>query len=380
MHDHHHDHHGNYNGHRPGHTHTHGVVDPTITTSERGIWAIKWSFVGLAGTAAIQLVVVVLSGSVGLLADTIHNFGDAATAIPLGIAFLLSRRKPSKRFTFGYGRVEDLAGIAVVLTILASALIAGYETIDRLLHPHEVSHLWAVIGASIVGFLGNEGVAIFRIRVGKEIGSAALIADGHHARIDGWTSLAVLFGAVGVWLGYPLTDPIVGAIITVAIFSIVWQSIKAVFLRVLDGVEPKYVEEIRHAAKHISQVHEVTEVRARWVGHRLHTEVNITVPSNLTVAEGHDIAAEVRHQLLHHLNYLSLAVIHVDPVERSGERFHAIEAHSHDNPSGSFARGLSPRGTSSIRPRLPYHPLRSALSNDKIVGCVPPHPPPSPDP
>jgi cation diffusion facilitator family transporter len=289
-------------------------------------------------TAAIQLVVVVLSGSVGLLADTIHNIGDAATAIPLGTAFLLSRRKPSKRFTFGYGRVEDLAGMAVVLTILASALIAGYETIDRFLHPHDVSHLWAVVGASVIGFIGNERVAIFRMRVGKEIGSAALIADGHHARIDGWTSLAVLFGAIGVWLGFPLADPIVGAAITVAIFGIVWQSAKAVFLRVLDAVEPKYVEEIRHAATHVPQVHDVTDVRARWLGHRLHAEVNITVPSNLTVAEGHEIATEVRHQLLHHLQYLSLAIIHVDPDERSGEQFHAIAAHSHDNlPAHSHA-------------------------------------------
>ena len=230
MHDH-HSHHGHDHSHghghdHDGHSHTHGVVDPTITTSERGMWAIKWSFVGLAITAAIQVVVVAVSGSIGLLADTIHNFGDAATAIPLGVAFILSRRKPSKSFTFGYGRVEDLAGIAVVLTILVSAIIAGYETIDRFRHPHTVSHLWAVAVASLIGFLGNEGVAIFRMRVGKEIGSAALIADGQHARIDGWTSLAVLIGAVGLWLGFPLADPIVGAIITIAIFGIVWQSMR----------------------------------------------------------------------------------------------------------------------------------------------------------
>ena len=325
-------------GHDHGHSHTHGVVDPTITTSERGMWAIKWSFVGLAITAAIQVIVAAVSGSVGLLADTIHNFGDAATAIPLGIAFIFGRRKPSKRFTFGYGRVEDLAGIAVVLTILLSALVAGYETIDRFLHPHEVSHLWAVATASLVGFLGNEGVAVFRTRVGREIGSAALIADGQHARIDGWTSLAVLVGAIGVWLGFRLADPIVGAIITVAIFGIVWQSMKAVAFRALDGVEPDYIEEIRHAAKHVPRVHEVTEVRARWLGHWLHAEVNITVASNLTVAQGHEIANEVRHQLLHHLEYLSLAVIHVDPEGRSGERFHAIATHMHDDlPAHSHA-------------------------------------------
>src|SRR5216684_4402630 len=180
--------------HSPGHGHTHGIVDPSITTSDRGLWAIKWSFVGLAATAMLQLFVVLISGSVALLADTIHNFGDAATAIPLAIAFVFAKRKPSPRFPYGYGRVEDFAGIVVVLTILSSAIVAAYEAIQRLIRPEKVGHLGAVALAAVLGFLGNEGVAIFRIRVGKEIGSAALIADGYHARTDGWTSLAVLAG------------------------------------------------------------------------------------------------------------------------------------------------------------------------------------------
>jgi divalent metal cation (Fe/Co/Zn/Cd) transporter len=184
-HDHHHDH------HHGGHGHTHGVIDPSITTTERGIWAVKWSFVGLMITAVLQTYVVWLSSSVALLADTIHNFGDASTAIPLWIAFALARRPANKRFPYGYGRVEDLAGVAVVLTILFSAIVAGYETVQRLLHPQEVHYIGALVAASIVGFLGNELVAIFRIRVGKEIGSVALVADGHHARVDGMTSLAV---------------------------------------------------------------------------------------------------------------------------------------------------------------------------------------------
>lgn len=247
---------------RHSHGHTHGTIDPAITTSERGIWAIKWSFAALAATALLQIVVVLLSRSVGLLADTIHNFGDATTAVPLWIAFMLSRRKPNERFTYGYGRVEDLAGLAIVLTILVSAVIAGYETVQRFLHPQQVGYLWAVMIASIIGFIGNEAVAIFRIKVGREIESAALIADGYHARVDGWTSLAVLFGAVGVWLGYPLADPIVGALITIAIAQIVWQSAKAIFTRMLDGVDPNIVEEIRHAAMHVRGVEKVTDVRA----------------------------------------------------------------------------------------------------------------------
>jgi cation diffusion facilitator family transporter len=217
-----------------------------------------------------------------------------------------------------------------VLTILASAIIAGYESIQRLLHPQDISYLWAVMAASIIGFLGNEAVAIFRIRIRREINSAALIADGDHARVDGWTSLAVLFGAVGVWLGYPLADPIIGLLITAAIFGIVIQSGKSIFFRMLDGADPQVIEELRHAAEHVPQVKEVTEVRARWLGHRLHAEVNVAVDPQLTVAEAHAVAAEVRHQLLHHLDYLSLVVIHVDPADKSGEAHHRIDEHAHD--------------------------------------------------
>ncbi len=331
-HNHHHEHEHDHDPHHEGggHGHTHGVIDPSITTTERGIWAIKWSFVGLLATALFQVVVVWISGSVALLADTIHNFGDASTAIPLWIAFVLARRKPSKRFTYGLGRVEDLAGVAIVLTILFSAIVAGYQSIDRLLHPKEIGHLWAVVAASIVGFLGNEAVAVFRIKVGKEIGSAALVADGYHARVDGLTSLAVLFGAVGVWLGYPLADPIVGVLITVAILRIVWDSSKAVFSRLLEGVEPEVIDEIEHATHHVAGVQEVTDMRCRWIGHRLHAEVNIAVAPDLSVAAGHTIAKEVNHQLLHHLPYLSGAVIHVDPVEEAGEHHHHIAEHSHD--------------------------------------------------
>src|SRR5713101_6669038 len=219
-----------------GHGHTHGVVDPSITTTGRGLWALKWSFVVLMTATLLQVVVVVLSGSVALLADTIHNFGDAATAIPLGIAFMFARLRPNRKFPFGYGRVEDLAGVAVVLTILVSAIVAGYEAIHRLFHPQAISHLGALAVAAVIGFLGNEIAAVVRIKVGKEINSAALIADGYHARTDGWTSLSVLLGALGVWMGYPLADPLVGLGITLAIFVIVWQSAKSVLTRMLDGV------------------------------------------------------------------------------------------------------------------------------------------------
>ena len=322
QHEHHHEH--------GAHGHTHGAVDPSIATSERGIWAVKWSFIGLFATALVQIIVVLLSGSVGLLSDTIHNFGDAATAVPLWIAFALTRLGTSRRFPFGYGRFEDLAGVVVVLIILFSAIVAGYEAIDRLLNPQPVGYLWAVAAASIIGFIGNEAVAIFRIRVGREIDSAALIADGYHARTDGWTSLAVLFGAIGVWFGYPAADPIVGLVIAAAILVIVWQSGKAVFTRLLDGVDPEVLDEIRHTAGHVAGVAEVAETRARWLGHRLRAEVNIAVSPECSVAEGHDIAREVNHRLLHELRYLEMAVVHVDPLQETGEEYHRVATHRHD--------------------------------------------------
>lgn len=334
--------HPNHSGHagsHGGHGHTHGVVDPSIAGTDEGIWAVKWGFAGLFVTASIQLVIVFLSGSVALLADTIHNFGDASTAIPLGIAFLFARRKPTAQFNYGFGRVEDLAGLAVVLTIFASAAVAFYQSVERLLHPHPVSHVFAIMVASVIGFLGNEGVAVFRIRVGRKIGSAALIADGYHARTDGWTSLAVLVGALGVYFGYPKADPVVGLLITVAILGIVWQSVTLVFTRMLDGVEPETADEIRHAATHVDGVLGVSDVRTRWIGHRLHTEVNITVDPTLSVARGHAIAREVDAELREHLQFLSGVMVHVDPADEAGDQFHdaekpaaAPQADSHQHP------------------------------------------------
>ena len=311
------------------HPHRHGVVDPPLLTSKRGIWALKWSLLGLMATALFQLTIVLYSGSVALLADTIHNFGDALTAVPLWIAFRMSVWKQTKRYTYGYGRMEDLAGIAIVFTILFSAILAGYESIGRLFHPQTVRFVWAVIIAAIIGFSGNEAVAVFRLRVGKEIESAALIADGHHARIDGLASLAVFFGALGIYFGYPLADPFVGIIITVAILRIVWVSGKEVLTRIIDGVDPAIPDEIRDATIHTEGVREVTQVRVRWSGHRLLADVNIAVDPLIPVEAGHTIATDVRHHLLHHLTYLSNVVVHVDPVHASGEEHHLVEGHDY---------------------------------------------------
>ena len=298
-----------------GHRHTHGVVDPDIATTERGIWAIKWSFMILGITAILQLAAVLATGSVALLADTIHNVGDAATAVPLWIAFRLARRKPSPRFTYGYGRAEDLAGVAIVLIILISAIVAAYEAIDRLIHPQPIIYLGWVAVAGAIGFIGNEVVAVFRIRVGREINSAALIADGYHARTDGLTSLAVVAGAIGVWLGFPVADPIVGLLITLAIFGIVWQSAKAVFTRMLDGVEPSITAEIRHAAAHVSAIRQVLDVRARWLGHRLTAELDVALDGGATLRETDAITAQFERELFAHMPALAAARIRVRPYD-----------------------------------------------------------------
>jgi len=324
-----HDHHG-------PHGHTHGVIDATIATTDRGIWAIKWSFVILAATAAMQIVVVAISGSVALLADTIHNVADATTAIPLWIAFVLARRKPTKTFTYGLGRVEDLAGIIIVMIILFSALVAGYQAINRLINPEPISHLGWLIAAGVIGFIGNEAVAVFRIRVGREINSAALIADGFHARADGLTSLAVVAGAIGVWLGFPIADPIVGLLITVAIFGIVWQSARSVLTRMLDGVEPGIVDEIEHAAAHVKGIEKVTEAKARWLGHKLHVDVAVVIDESVLLAEANLITSRLQGELFAHIPALAVATVRIVAPEPQGHH-HAPDPF---RVNGKLAQGI----------------------------------------
>ena len=339
-------------GHRG---HTHGRIDPTIATTDRGIWAIKWSFVLLAITASLQLAAVLATGSVALLADTIHNVGDAVTAVPLWIAFRLARRRPSPRFTYGYGRVEDLAGVSIILIILASAIVAGYEAVHRLFNPQPIAYLGWVAAAGFIGFIGNEAVAVFRIRVGREINSVALIADGYHARTDGFTSLAVVLGAIGVWLGYPLADPIVGLLITIAIFAIVGQSSKSVFSRMLDGVEPEVIREIRHSAEHVPGIRQVLDVRARWLGHRLAAELDIAIDGKSTITAADLITAQFEKEILIHVPALSLARIRArahDPelhgLQAKNPDDHGAHEGGHHAPSPVLLRGELASGVIEI--------------------------------
>jgi cation diffusion facilitator family transporter len=293
-------------------------VDAALETSAEGMRTLWISLAILGLTAALQLVVVVLSGSVALLGDTVHNTADALTAVPLGIAFVLGRRAANRRFTYGYGRAEDLAGIAIVLTITASAGFAAWTAVERLLNPRDIGYLPAVAAAAVIGFVGNEWVARYRIRTGRRIGSAALIADGLHARTDGFTSLAVLLGAGGAALGWRAADPIVGLAITAAILLVLRDAAREVFRRVMDAVDPALIDTAEQALREVPGVREVGELRLRWIGHRLRAEVAIVVDGELTVRQAHRVAVDAEHALLHAVPRLTAALVHADPAPAPG--------------------------------------------------------------
>jgi cation diffusion facilitator family transporter len=322
-------------GHSHGeHGHSHVGVDSSIVKNKEATRVLMISLMVMLVTAIFQAIIVAVSGSVALLADTIHNFGDALTSIPLWIAFVLSRRLPTKRFTYGLNRSEDLAGLMIIIVIAISAVVAGYESIQRMITGSPMTNFWAVGIAAIVGFLGNELVAIYRIRMGKKMGSAALVADGHHARVDGITSLAVLIGVIGTWLGYPIVDPIVGLGITITIIFIVKDSAKTIFSRLLDGIEPKTIDLITASVEDVKGVVGVTEVKARWFGHEIKTDISIAVESDLSIKEGHNIVKDVIHRLQHDVEHLGNVHIHIDPEEESGEAFHAHENFHKDGQMG----------------------------------------------
>ncbi|MCW2650473.1 MAG: cation diffusion facilitator family transporter [Mycobacterium sp.] len=289
-------------------------IDGALESSAAGIRAVKISLLALGATSLAQLVIVVLSGSVALLADTIHNFADALTAVPLWIAFALGRRAATRRYTYGFGRAEDLAGLFVIAMISASAVLAAIESTRRLIHPVAINHVAWVAAAGLVGFLGNELVAVYRIRVGRQIGSAALVADGLHARTDGFTSLAVLFGAGGVALGFPLADPIVGLVITIAILAILRTAVRDVFRRLMDGVDPQLVDAAEAALAAEAGVKGVRSVKMRWIGHRLHADAELDIDPNTSLADAHRIAHEAEHTLIHAVPKLSSALIHAYPA------------------------------------------------------------------
>ncbi|MGW5477778.1 cation diffusion facilitator family transporter [Streptomyces sp. NPDC004008] len=348
----HHHEHTHDGGHVRHHDHPHGPLsrlrhlltphshetadklDPALESSARGMRALWVSLVVLGGTALAQAVVVAISGSVALLGDTVHNAADALTAVPLGIAFVLGRRVATRRFTYGYGRAEDLAGIVIVLTIAASASFTAWSALVRLMDPRPMEHIPVVAGAAVIGFAGNEWVARHRIRVGRAIGSAALVADGLHARTDGFTSLAVLAGAGGAALGWRAADPVVGLAITAAIVLVLRDAAREVFRRLLDAVDPALVDRAERALRQVPGVLGVGELRLRWIGHRLRAEVAVVVDGEVSVRRAHDIAVEAEHALLHAVPRLAAALVHADPAPAPGgaDPHRALAHHARTGP------------------------------------------------
>lgn len=314
-HGHSHEDHGHGHSHGPGgHSHPTGIkgffyglfiphshdaadsIDDALEASTQGVRALKISLFLLLGTTVLQLLIFLISGSVALLADTIHNFSDALTAVPLWIAFILGRRAATRRYTYGYGRAEDLAGLFIVAVVALSAVVAAWQSIDRLFHPLPLHNLGWVIVAGFIGFAGNEAVAIYRIRVGRQIGSAALVADGVHARLDGFTSLAVVLGAGGVMLGFPLADPIVGLVISAAIIVLLWGTVKSIGRRLMDGIEPELLNRAEHALLHTPGVLAIPKLQLRWVGHRLQGAAIILV-ADMQLSDADHIAHRAGHEL-----------------------------------------------------------------------------------
>ena len=335
-HDHDHDHdHDHGHGHDHAHQHPAGFkgflyglfvphshdaadsIDDALEASTEGVRALKISLFVLLATTVLQAIIVGVSGSVALLADTVHNFSDALTAVPLWVAFVLGRRVASRRYTYGYGRAEDLAGLFIIAVVALSAVVAAWQSIDRLFHPHPLENLGWVIVAGVIGFIGNEAVAIYRIRVGQRIGSAALVADGVHARIDGFTSLAVVVGALGVMLGFPLADPIVGLLISAAIIVLLWGTVRSIGRRLLDGIEPELVDQLEQALTETPGVIAVPRVQLRWIGHRLHGSAQLTVEATSL----HDARQTTNAARAHaHEHLRNLDELHLELVPAPGAR------------------------------------------------------------
>jgi cation diffusion facilitator family transporter len=310
-------HHSHSHG-QHGHSHDHAELIDSVTANREGMRALGISLGALGATAALQLAILAVSGSVALLADTIHNVSDALTAVPLGVAFWLGRRPPDRRYTYGYGRAEDLAGVFVVVVMTVSAAVAAWEAAGRLLDPRAIDRPGWVALAGLIGFAGNELVAHHRIRVGRRIGSAALVADGLHARTDGFTSLAVLGAALGSMAGWPQADPIVGLAISAAIVNVLRQAARDIYRRLMDRIDPALVERITHDLGHVAGITSVDRVRIRWIGHELHADAEVALAPALPLAQAHDILEEARHHLLHTVPRLADVLLHANPAGTPG--------------------------------------------------------------
>ncbi len=302
--------------HLHGHSHdekTALISDPAFNANETGIRTVWLALLALGATAILQIGVVALSGSVALLADTVHNVGDTLNSIPLLIAFYLARRAATRRYTYGFGRAEDIAGIFIVFSIAVSAAVVFYESFQKLIHPEPMRNIAWVAVAAIIGFIGNETVAWLQIRAGRKIGSDAMIADGLHARIDGLTSLAVLVAAGATLVGLPILDPIIGFVIGITILFITKDALLRIWYRLMDAVDPSLVSQIEHYASEVQGVKQVARLRVHWVGHQLFAEITIVVDEQLSLVESHQIAENVEADVMSSIPHFAEITVHIDP-------------------------------------------------------------------
>lgn len=298
----------------------HAVAGPEGTrVGLRTIWI---SAAALAVTAAFQIVVYAFGGSAGLFADALDNLGDVVTTIALAIAFLAARRAADHRYTFGYQRFEDLAGVFVILIIWASAGLAAWESYRKLTGDHEVGYLGWGLAAAAAGAVGNELVARYKIRMGRRIGSPPLVADGKHARTDALASVAAFGGLLGVHYGFEEADPIAGFVVTLAIVVIARDASRHVLARLLDAVDPDVVQTVENIARQTPGVVSVGRAQARYAGRSLYVVLTVAVDGDLPLTRAHEISEELHHHILHDLPGVAQVDVHVDPWEP-----HADEAH-----------------------------------------------------
>ena len=330
-HEHHHHHHDHEHRHSlletiaaalhlPGYGHTHGytelAADPALRDNELGIRTVKLALLALSITTALQIIIYIASDSVALLGDTVHNLGDALNSVPLWIAFALARRQANRRYTYGYGRAEDIAGLLIVVSIAFSAAYILWESVQKFINPQPIQYPGWIALAAIIGFVGNELVAVLQIRTGRKIGSEAMVADGLHARTDGFTSLAVLVAAAGVWLGAPILDPTIGVLIGIAIVFITREAALAMWYRLMDAVDPALVETVEQIIREHDEIKRIQRLQMRWLGHRLYAEATVALDPNLTVEQSEALTDHLRHHLFHALPTLAEATIAAVPWQR----------------------------------------------------------------
>lgn len=346
-HEHHHDHnHEHHHDHQPGgllasiaaalhlpgygHTHDHGDIVQSISAADnalavRTVWL---ALLALAVTTVLQIIIFLASGSVALLADTVHNLGDALNSVPLLIAFYLARRPPNRRYTYGYHRAEDVAGIFIVISIGFSAAYILWESVQKLINPQPLDNLGWVAAAAVVGFIGNELVALLQIRVGRKIGSEAMVADGLHARTDGLTSLAVLIAAGGAAVGVPILDPIIGILIGIAIVFITRDAALAIWYRLMDAVDPKLTAAVEAVIREHPEARAIHRLQLRWLGHQLYAEIVVELDAQLSLVDSEAIIDHLRHHLHHQLPRLSKATISALPWHPT-QSIHGQESQHH---------------------------------------------------